>query len=80
MLKKIKNRFRRKNKSQSNTRPEEQLRDAIISAVIETAKQSGYEAGNTTLNLYKAASQVVKHHILWVKSDTKPLQTLPEVM
>ena len=48
MLKNIKNTFRRQKKSELNTTPGKNIKDAIIKAGIKTAEESGYAAGNQT--------------------------------
>lgn len=60
MLKKIKKIFR--NKSKLALTPGEQVRDSLIKAGIEAAKESGYAAGNVTervVDLAEKAGSVV---------------------
>ena len=58
MLKKIKNKLRRKNRSKLRVTPGENVRDAIIQAGLKTAQESGYAAGNTTERLVQIADNL----------------------
>lgn len=58
MLKSIKNRLRKGQKSELKVTPGENVRDAIIQAGIKAAEESGYAAGNTTEKLVEIASSL----------------------
>lgn len=58
MLKNIKNKLRKRQKSELNVTPGENGRDAIIKAGIKAAEESGDAAGNTTEKLGNIASGV----------------------
>jgi hypothetical protein len=51
MLKKLKHQIIRQKNSKLEGTPGEDVRDAMIKAGIEAAKESGYAAGNTTVNI-----------------------------
>jgi len=58
MLKTVKNRFRKRNKSALKGTPGENVRDAIIKAGLKAAEESGYAAGNTTEKFVEIATSV----------------------
>lgn len=58
MLKHIKNRLRNRRKSELKLTPGESIRDAIINAGIEAAKESGYAAGDRMEKFVEIASKV----------------------
>lgn len=58
MLKKIINKISRRKKSELQVTPGESVRDAMITAGIKAAQESGYAAGNTTEKLLNLASDV----------------------